>query len=122
LLRTLVIEYYSSTLRVGNFQQKNNSAEDGIDETNGLFRIQPVRGKEEKKRKMLGIPYSGSKKEASSRNLVPNHSAEEKTTRSSVPWNKNRSKLLEFSYQAKKTGSQFCVSYFGYFIKLFFLA
>jgi hypothetical protein len=31
-----------------------------------------------------------------SRNSVPNHSTEEKTTRNSVPWNKNRRKHLEF--------------------------
>ncbi len=31
-----------------------------------------------------------------SRNSVPNPSAEEKTTRNSVPWNKNRRKLAEF--------------------------
>ncbi len=31
-----------------------------------------------------------------SRNSVPNHSAEEKKSRNSVPWNKNRSKLSKF--------------------------
>jgi hypothetical protein len=84
VLRTLVIEYYSSTLRVGNFQQKNNSAEDGIDETNGLFRIQPVRGKE------------------NSRNSVPNHSEEEKNARNSIQWIKKRSKLSEFGIIPRK--------------------
>jgi hypothetical protein len=32
-------------------------------------------------------------------NSIPNHSAEEKNARSSVPWNKNRSKLPEFHSQ-----------------------
>ena len=53
------------------------------------FRTVPQR------RKMLGILYHGTKIEANSRNFVRNHSAEEKTTRNSVPWNKNRSKLSE---------------------------
>ena len=35
-----------------------------------------------------------------SRNSVPNRSAEEKNARISVPWNKNRSKLLEFRSEA----------------------
>jgi hypothetical protein len=41
---------------------------------------------------MLRLPYQGTKIEANSRNSVPNHSVEEKTTL----WNKNRNKLLEF--------------------------
>ncbi len=46
---------------------------------------------------MLGIPYRETNIEANSRNSVPNHSAEEKTTQNSVPWNKNRSKLKHFT-------------------------
>ncbi len=52
------------------------------------------------RKKMLGILYRGTKIEANSRNSVLNHSVEEKTTRNSVPWNKNRSKLLEFRSEA----------------------
>ncbi len=40
---------------------------------------------------------------------VPNPSAEEKTTRNSVPWNKNRSKLLEFRsepFRGRKNNSE----------------
>jgi hypothetical protein len=123
-----------ATVRVGNFRQKNNSAEDGIDGTNDYFRrnsgcsaeqklpefrSEPFRGREnssevrsieqkykqtlriafqtlQRKRKQLGIPFRGTKLEASSRNFLPNSSAEEKTTRNSVPWTKNRSKLSEF--------------------------
>jgi hypothetical protein len=54
------------------------------------FRTVPQR------RKMLGILYHGTKLEANAQNSVLNHTAEEKTTRNSVPWNKNRSKHLEF--------------------------
>jgi hypothetical protein len=138
--------------RVGNFRQKNYSAEDGIDGTDGYFRRNsgcsseqktlgipfrtlprnrkllgipfrwtkieasslnslpntsaeekqleiPFRGTKleaygtlgitfrtlQRKRKQLGIPFRGTKIEANSRNSVPNHSAEEKTTRNSVP-------------------------------------
>jgi hypothetical protein len=38
----------------------------------------------------------GTKIEANSHNSVPNHSAEENTTRNSVPWNQNRCKFSEF--------------------------
>jgi hypothetical protein len=54
------------------------------------FRIVPQR------RKILGILYHGTKLDANARNSVLNHSAEENTTRNSVPWNKNISKYLEF--------------------------
>ncbi len=89
----------SAPYRVGNFWQKNYSAKDGIDRTNAYsrrnsgwipFRTLP------RKRKQLGITFRGTKIEAYSRNSIPNPFAEEKTTRNSVPWNKNRSKLLEF--------------------------
>ena len=49
---------------------------------------------------MLGILYYGTKIEANSRNSVLNYSAEEKTTRNSVPWNKNRRKPSEFRSQS----------------------
>ncbi len=72
---------YSSENRVGNFRQKNNSAEDGIHGTNGYFRrnsgcsaeqkcsefrSEPFRGREnnsefrsvdQKQKQMLGIPF-----------------------------------------------------------------
>ncbi len=93
--------------RVGNFRQKNYSAEDGIDGTIGLFRRNSGCSAEQKilgipfrtvpqRRKMLGILYHGTKLEANARNSVLNHSAEEKTTRNSVPWKKTVSKHLEF--------------------------
>jgi hypothetical protein len=47
------------------------------------------------RRKMLGILYHGTKLEANAWNSILNHSTEEKTTRNSVPWNKNISKHLE---------------------------
>ncbi len=83
-------------LRVGNFRQKNYSAEDGIYGTIGLFRRNSDCSAEQKilgipfrtipqRRKMLGILYHGTKLEANPRNSVLNHSAEEKTTRNSVP-------------------------------------
>ncbi len=88
-----------SILMVGNFRQKNNSAEDGIDGTNGYIRRNSGCSAEQKilripfrtlprKRKQLGIPFRGTKIKANSQNSFPNPSAEEKTTRNSVPWNK----------------------------------
>jgi hypothetical protein len=80
--------------RVRDFRQKTYSAEDGIDGTNSLFRQNSSCSAEQKtlgipfletiprKRKMLGIPYHGTKIEAHSRNFVL--------------WNKSKSKLLEF--------------------------
>jgi hypothetical protein len=44
-----------------------------------------------------GIP--GVPRNRKSRNSVPNPSAEEITTRKSVPWNKNGSKLSEFRFR-----------------------
>ncbi len=67
--------------RPRNFRQKNNSAEDGIDGTYGFFD------------RIFFWLFRGTE---NSRNFVPNTSTEEKTTRNSVPWNKNRSKLSEF--------------------------
>jgi hypothetical protein len=76
------------------FPTKNYSAEDGIDEVNGLFSQNSGCFAEQttlgiphlqvilRKRKMLGIPYHGTKIEAKSRNFVL--------------WNKNTNKLLEF--------------------------
>jgi hypothetical protein len=55
-------------LRVGNFREKNNSAEDGIDETNGYFRRNSGCSEEQK---ALRIPF---------RTLL----------RNSVPLSKNR--------------------------------
>jgi hypothetical protein len=49
-----------------------------------------------RKRKLFGIPFRGIKIEANSQNSFPNASAEEKTTRNSVPRNTNRSKLSKF--------------------------
>jgi hypothetical protein len=43
---------------------------------------------------MLGLLYHGTKLEANARNSILNLSAEEKTTRNSVPWKKNISKHL----------------------------
>jgi hypothetical protein len=84
------------SVRVGNFRQKNNSAEDGIDGTNGYFQQNSGCSAEQKmigipfrtllrKRKQLKIPFRGLKLEANSPNSLPNPAAEEKTTRKSVP-------------------------------------
>jgi hypothetical protein len=72
--------------RVGNFRQKNNSAEDGIYGTNDVPRNK------------------------NPRNSVPNPSAEEKTTRNSVLLSKNRSKLSEFPsahFSGRENNSEF---------------
>jgi ribosomal protein S30 len=102
--------------RVGNFRQKNNSANDRIDGTNGYFRQNFGCTTEQKilrislpqKRKRNSFPWNKNRSklpefpsleqkiEANSRNSLLNPSAEEKTTQNSVPWNKNRSKFSEF--------------------------
>ena len=94
-------------VRVGNFRQKNNSAEGGIDGTKGYFRRNSGCSAEQKISEFRSEPFRGREKnsefrsveqkiEAISRNSLPNTPAEEKTTRNSVPWNKYRSKLSEF--------------------------
>ncbi len=100
---------------------KNNFAEDGIDEANGLLRATEYRlfrGTENPRSKFqkqtLGIsfwtgpnlmfrtPFRGTKIEANFWNSVPNHSVppEEKRSRNLVPWNKNKSKLSDFCTEA----------------------
>jgi hypothetical protein len=71
--------------RVGNFLPNNNSAEDGIDGTNGYFRWNAGCYPE---RKTLGILFQGTKIKANSLNSVLYSSAEEKTTQNSLMWNK----------------------------------
>ncbi len=65
--------------RVGNIRQKNNSAEDGIDGTNGYFRRNSGCSAEQKLSEFRSEP-----------------AVEEKTTRNSVLWIKNRGSLSEF--------------------------
>ncbi len=75
---------------VRSFRQKNNSGEDGKDETNGLFRMEfwLFCGTETlgilfrtipRKRKMLGILFRETDREANFRNFVPKHFMEENT-------------------------------------------
>jgi hypothetical protein len=101
---------------------KKNSAEDEIERTIDLFRRNSGCSAEQKtleilfqtflqRREMLGILYRGTKIKANSRNSILNHSTEVKTARNSVPWNKNRSKHLEFCsepFRGRKT-TQNCV-------------
>jgi hypothetical protein len=62
---------------------RRNSSCSAEQETLGIpFRISPQR------RKMFGILYRETKIESNTSNSVPNHSAEVKPTRNSVPWNK----------------------------------
>ncbi len=109
LLKYLHAASHTVGLAISN--KKNYSAEDGIDGTIGLFRRNSGCFAEQKtlgitfriipqRRKRLGILYHGPRIEANSRNSVPNHSAEEKSTRNSVPWNKKRSKLSESGSEA----------------------
>jgi hypothetical protein len=63
-----------------------------------------------RKRKQLRIPLHETKLKENSHNSVPNPSAEENTTRNSVPCNQNRSKLSEFSskpFRGREHGSEF---------------
>ncbi len=71
--------------RVGNFRQKNNSAEDEIDGTKGYFR--------------RNSGYSAEQKVSEFRS-EPCHGRE--NTRNSVPWNKNRSIFSEFPSEVRK--------------------
>ncbi len=83
--------------RVGNFRQKNNSAEDGIDGTKGYFRRNSGCSAEQKNSEFRSEPFRGRENntkfcsvetnlEAYSQNSLPNPSAEEKKTWNSVPW------------------------------------
>jgi hypothetical protein len=96
--------------RVGNFQQKNYSTEGGIDGKIGSFRRNSGCSSEEKileisfrtvqqRRKMLRILCHGTKLDANAGNSDLNYSTEEKTTRNSIPGNKNISTHLEFCSQ-----------------------
>jgi hypothetical protein len=106
---------------VGNFRQKNNSAEDGIDGTNDYFRRNSGCSAEQKFLEFRSEPFRGrdnisefrsanTKIEAISRNSLLNPSAEEKTTRNSVPRNSNRSKHSEFPsepFSGRENNSEF---------------
>ena len=82
LLTSLEVEAYGTAdrrmqTRVGNFRQKNYSAEDGIGGKIGLFQRNSDCSAD------LGIPFR-------------THSAEEKNARNSLSWNKIEAKLSEY--------------------------
>jgi hypothetical protein len=56
---TLQLWMRRPTSRVGNFRQKNNSAEDGIDGTNGYFRRISGRSAEQKISEFRSEPFRG---------------------------------------------------------------
>ncbi len=96
VFRTRTIDTPPLCSRVGNFRQKNYLVEDGKDGIIGLFRRNSGCSAEQKilgipfrtvpqRRKMFGILCYRTKWDANSRNSDLNHSAEEKTTRNSVP-------------------------------------
>ncbi len=79
---------------VGNFRQKNYSAEDRIGGKICLFRRNSACSAE---RKNLRIPFR-------------THSSEEKNARISVPWNKIEAKLSEFHsepFRGRENNSEF---------------
>jgi hypothetical protein len=89
---------------------------DGTDGTIGLFLavFRLFRGtgysRNSLEEKMLGILYSGTKKEANPRDSVPHHSAEEENARNFVPCKKNMSKLSEFlsePFHGRENNSEF---------------
>jgi hypothetical protein len=124
MLNSLIIFRYTWVWsRVGNFRQKNYSAEDGIDGTIGLFRRNSGCSTEQKtlgipfitvpqRSRMLGILYHGTnikvklsefhsepfRKTGNSKYYVPNCSTEEKNARNSFH-GKNR-RLLKFRSEA----------------------
>ena len=55
--------------RVGNFRQKNNSAEDGIDGTNGYFRRNSDCSAEQKFSEFRSKPFSGRENSSEFRNV-----------------------------------------------------
>ncbi len=62
-----------------------------------------------RKRTQLGIPFHETKIDANSRNSVPNHSAEENTTRNSFPCNKNwriHSECRSEPFHGRETNSE----------------
>jgi hypothetical protein len=69
--RSLPTKDKEGNYRIGNFRPKNNSADSGIGGTMVISDVIPV------------VP-----RKRKSRNSVPNPSAEEKTTRNSILWNK----------------------------------
>jgi hypothetical protein len=93
--------------RVGNFRQKNYSAEDGIDGITGLFRRNSGYSAEQEtlgipfrttpqRRKMFESLYRETKIEANTWNSVPNHSTERETNSEfrSVEQNSSNLRLL----------------------------
>jgi hypothetical protein len=85
------IAWWAGTrVRVGNFRQKTDWTKQFV--CSGGISAVPNHFAREKTQ----ILYRGTKIEANSRNFVPNHSAEEKTTQNSFPWNKNSSQRRNF--------------------------
>jgi hypothetical protein len=105
--------------RVGNFRQKNNSAEDGIDGTNGYFRRNSGCSAEQKLSEFRSEPFRGREDnsefrsvEQNSRNSLQNASAVQKRTRNSVPWHKKNKNTLGIPFRTlprkrKKLGIPF---------------
>jgi hypothetical protein len=58
--------------RVGNFRQKNNSAEDGIDGTNGYFRRNSGHSAEQKLSEFRSEPFSGRANNSEFRSVEQN--------------------------------------------------
>jgi hypothetical protein len=83
MINNVLIHFRRALARVGNFRQKNNSAEDGIDGTNGYFRRNSGCSAEQKISEFRSEPFRGREKnsefrsveqkiEAISRNSLPN--------------------------------------------------
>jgi hypothetical protein len=82
------VSWLAGLPRVGNFRQKNNSAEDGIDGTNGYFRRNSGCSAEQKISEFRSEPFRGRENNSEFRSVeqkwrqtpiisVPNPSAEE---------------------------------------------
>ncbi len=56
---TAALTFLYSLLRVGNFRQKNNSVEDGIDGTNDYFRWNSGCSAEQKTSELRSEPFRG---------------------------------------------------------------
>ncbi len=92
------------------------SAEDGIEETNDYFRRNSGYSAEKKISDFRSEPFRGRENnsefrsveeiEKNSHNSVMNPSAKENTTRNSISWNQNRSKLSEFRFELQYSAEE----------------
>ncbi len=119
--------------RVGNFRQKNNSAEDGIDRTYGYFRRNSGCSAEQKtlgipfrtiprKRKQLGIPFRRTKIVTNTRNpfrTLPQKSEQPIPFRETKIEANSRNAVPNHSAKEKRTQNKKSSHFIIYFRRVF---